>query len=268
MEKFSEIKKVYCIFSDEETRGYFASVKRLVKDCSDAEAAQKAEAAEAALKVANDALKAAKKRAADLQRAAAKNAEKQPEAQKAEAEAQKAAEAAAEAKKAAEAAQKAAEEVQKRCNANTKAGKALQSLAEVMQRKQFGSADINKDFLLTWLPELFNDAQQLCSVKAVKPEEEAAAKEAYKDTPDMLKEKEGILYIYKPRNLFTANGFLTLFCKAADARQKEGKAKLSAAEKEAKKADDAKKEAARIAAYREKIAAYEAKMQKAAEASK
>ncbi len=259
MEKISTIKKVYCVYSDEETRGFFASVKRLQKDCEAAEAAKKALAAEATKKAAEDVLKQAAKREADCKREAAKNEAKQQKAAEAAEAKQKAKEAAEAAAKEAQRAKQAAEAVQKQINGSEKARKAFDALSDVMQRKQFRSEDINKDFLLTWLPELFNDNKELCSVKEVKLEDMQQTREAYKDTPSIIVEKAGSMYIYKPRLLFTANGFLSLFCKAADARTKQGKEAISAAEKEAKRIAAAQREAKRIAAARELIAKFEAK---------
>ena len=259
--KIAEVKKVYTIFSDSETRGFFASLRRLRKDCEDAEAAKQAEAAEAAVKCAMDAAKAAAKRAKDLQRAAQKDAAKAEAA----AEAQKAAEAAAEAvtiaqKDAAIAVQKAAE-AKKRESAES----ALASLAEVMQRKQLKSEDITKDFLLEYLPQKFNAAQQICSIKKVDAAEAEAVREEFakKDLTQLLEERESELYICKPISLFTANTFLSLFCSAAAERSKQQKEASSAAEKEAKAKASAEREAKRIAEYRRKIAEFEAKQQKA-----
>lgn len=272
MEKVNSIaavKKVYTIFSDEETRGFCASLRRLAKDCADAEAAQRFADAEAAAKAEADAAKAAKKRAEDLKRAAAKNESKAAEAAEAEAAAKEAAAKEAEAKKEAQKAQQKAAEAKKRSAASEKAAKALQALADIMQRKGLRAEDITKEYLLQWLPLRFNSLQQICSVKRVEVEEEAKAREDWKEFPAALLEREDRLFLYRPILLFTSNTFFSLFCSAADAKKKAEKEVLSAAEKEAKQREAAEKEARRIEAYRAKIAAYEAKQaQKQQEAQK
>ena len=263
--KIAEVKKCYTIFNDEETRGFFASVKRLQKDCEDAEAAQRAKIAEAEVKSAEDAAKAAEKRSKDAQRAAKKDAAKESAAAEAEQQSAAAVKAVEEAKKRAAVAVQKAAEVQKRINASEKARAALEALAEVMQRKNFASSDICKDFLLQYIPQKFNAAQQLCSVKKVDAAEAEAVREEFAkaDAVQMLEERESELYIFKPILLYTANTFLSLFCSAADARSKQQKAAESAAEKEAKAKESAAREAKRIAEYKRKIAEYEAKQQKA-----
>lgn len=241
MEKISTIKKVYTIFNDEETRGFIASMKRLQKDCEDAQKGKAAEAAEAAVKCAADAVSAARK-------------------QDAKAEARKQLDAA---KKAAAEAKKAAEAVQQR---GPKAIAALEALAEVMQRKGLKPEDICKDYLLQHLPKRFNAAQHICSVSIVAIADEAEARKQYANSADMLIERDEAeagkrLYIYKPINLFTANSFLNLFTAAADAKQKaeaEARKAESAIEKEAKKAEAAKKRAAYYEALRKKLADYDA----------
>lgn len=266
--KIAEVKKVYTIFSDEETRGFCASLRRLQKDCEDAEAQRSAEDASAAVKSAEDALKAAKKAEADKKREAAKKSSEEAQ-KKAEAAAQavSAAESAVnEAQKIAAAAQQKAAEAKKRSASSEKAARALASLADVMQRKNLRAADINKDYLLQNLPLRFNAAQQICSVKLVKLEDEAETRKNFADAANMLVERENRLFIYKPILLFTANTFLSLFCSAADAKRKAEAEASSAAEKEAKKREAAEKEAKRIEAMRAKIAAYEAKQQKASAA--
>lgn len=266
--KISEVKKVYTVFSDEETRGFCASLRRLKKDCEDASAAKAAEAAESSVKVCEDALKAAKKRAEDMQRAAKKDAAKKDAAIDAGSAAVEAAEALAVAKKAAQQAKLRSAEVTKRSAENPKAAKALASLAEVMLQKEFSAEDITKDFLLQYLPQKFNAAGSICKVSAVKPEEEEETRAKFVDTPEALQVVEDTLYIYKPLLLFTANTFLSFFCSAAEARKKENKEVLSAAEKEEKKRAAEERERKRYEAYKAKIAAYEAKQAKKAEAQK
>lgn len=258
--KISEAKKIYCVFADEETRGFCASLRRLQKDCTDAAAKRAETDAAAALKAAADEAKKAAKRAADTKREAAKDATKADKAAAAAEEAKAAAAAEAAAKKAADAAHKAAKEAAKRAAANMRAASALEMLSELMQRKNFAAADITKDFLLQYLPQRFNAANELCRVSVVKAEEEAETREKFADMPQILVERESTLYIYKPLSLFTANSFLSLFCAAADARKKEAAENLSAAEKEAKQREAEEREAKRIAAYKAKIAAYEAKI--------
>lgn len=240
MEKISEVKKVYTFYSDVVTRGFMASLRRLQFDAAEAEAANNLLIAKSNYKAAADAAKAAKS-SAD-----AKSAE-------------------AEAKKTLKAAQKAAAEAAKSSDARKQA---MQALFDVMQRKGLRSSDINKDFLLQWLPQRFNANKTICRVKLVEIADEKEIREKYADFPQMLVERDERLFIYTPIALFTANSFFTLFLTAAMQRRKAAKESESAAEKERKEAEKAERRAKSIAAMRAKVAAYDAEQQKRAEAEK
>lgn len=264
--KISELKKGFCIFSDDETRGFFASVKRLTNYCKIAESGKEAEKSAIDFAEAEKALKEAKKAEADRKREAGKDAKKAEAYENAKGVTEEAKRKAEEARKKAENAKREASEAEKVLNGNEKARKAIANLAEIMQRKHFSSADISKDFLLKWIPERFNANNELCSVKAVKPEEEAETRANFADCPDMLIVNDDTLYIYKPIRLYTANSFLSLIMTASDKREKAGKEKVSAIEKARKEAEKAEKRAKRMESYRQKLAEYDAEIAKKAEA--
>lgn len=243
--KFSEVKKVYTGNADEVQRGYFAMLKRLQKDAEAAEAKKRAEVAALAVADAVKAEEAAQKHFKEV------NGSSAPAETKAEAK--KAAEAAkkrtSEVKKEAEAAKKAAESAFRVCSADGIKPEAVAALADAMQRKNFSKDDLNKEFLLQYIPERFNEAQQLCSRKEVQPEEAEEVRKQYESTPEMLVQKEEKLFIYKPIFLFTANSLLSVFFAAADKRtklQKEAADKRSEAEKAA---DKQKKAEAKFAKF-------------------
>lgn len=243
--KFSEVKKVYTGNADEVQRGFFAMLKRLQKDAEAAEAKKRAAVAALAVTDAEKAEAEAQKHTKEVAGSSAK-AETKAEARAALAEAKKrTSEAKAEAKKA----QKAAEEAQKVCSADGIKPEAVAALAEAMQRKNFKTEDLSKDFLLSYLPERFNAAQQICSRKEVQPEEAEAVRKQYESTPEMLMQKDEKLYVYRPVFLFTANSLLSLFCSAADARSKQQKAEADKRTEAEKAADKQKKAASKYAKF-------------------
>ena len=83
--------------------------------------------------------------------------------------------------------------------------------------------DFTKDFLLSFLPSIFNDNKQICSIKEIADADAEKTRKDYADTPEALREAGGKLYLLRPRTLFTANSLLSLFTKAADARTKAAK---------------------------------------------
>lgn len=243
--KFSEVKKVYTGNADEVQRGYFAMLKRLQKDAAAAEAKKSAEVAALAVADAVKAEEAAQKHCKEVSGSSAKAEVK--------AEAKRSAEAAkkhtSESRKAQKAAQKAAESAFKVCSADGIKPEAVAALADAMQRKNLKPEDLNKDFLVQYLPERFNAAQQLCSRKEVQPEDAEEVRKQYEAQPEMLVQKEEKLYIYKPIFLFTANSLLSIFFAAADKRaklQKEAADKRNEAEKAA---DKQKKASAKYAKF-------------------
>ena len=78
--------------------------------------------------------------------------------------------------------------------------------------------DISPAFIKTWLPQSINKDGKICDLQRVKLENEEATREAYKDTPNMLREIDGNLFILKPVTLWTASKLLTKFAKAARER--------------------------------------------------
>ena len=243
--KFNDVKKVYTGNADEVQRGFYAMLKRLQKDAAAAEARKRAEVAALAVKDAEKAEAAAAQRSKEVSGSSAK-AETKAEAREALAEAKKQTSAAkAEAQKA----QKAAAQALAVCSADGIRPEAVAALAEVMQRKNFRAEDLSKDFLLSYLPERFNAAQQICSRKEVQPEEAEAVRKQYESTPGMLMQKDEKLYIYRPVFLFTANSLFTIFCSAADARSKQQKAEADKRTEAEKAADKQKKAAAKYAKF-------------------
>ena len=243
--KFSEVKKVYTGNADEVQRGYFAMLKRLQKDAAAAEAKKRAEVAALAVADAVKAEEAAQKHYKEVSGSSAKE-ETKAEAKRAAEEAKKHT---SEARKAQKEAQKEAESAFKVCSADGIKPEAVAALADAMQRKNFNAEDLSKDFLLKYLPERFNAAQQLCSRKEVQPEDAEEVRKQYEALPEMLLQVDEKLYIYKPVSLFTANSLLSVFFAAADARtklSKEGEDKRSEAEKAA---DKQKKAAAKYAKF-------------------
>jgi hypothetical protein len=237
MEKISDVKKVYTIYTDLETRGFMASLRRLQKDCAEASAANNLLIAKSNYKSLSDDVKQNV-----VMSAADKNA------------------VIAEAKKAVSVA-KAAAAAAEQSSAERK--NAISALWDVMQRKGLRAEDINKDFLLQWIPQRFNANNVICSVKLVEIADEKEIRDKYAAFPSMLVEREERLFIYKPLLLFTANSFLTLFLTAATQRSKAAKETESAADKERKAAEKAERRAKSIAAMRAKVAAYDAEIEAA-----
>lgn len=234
MEKISDVKKVYTNYTDEETRGFLASLRRLQKDCAEAAAANNLLIAKSNYKsIAEDIKQNNEMSAAD------KNA------------------VIAEAKKAIAIAQKSAAAAEQ---SSDKRKAAINALYDVMQRKGLRAEDINKDFLLQWIPQRFNANNTICSVKLVEIADEKEIREKYAAVPSMLIEREERLFIYKPLLLFTAKSFLDLFLTAATQRSKAAKDTESAADKERKAAEKAERRAKSIAAMRAKVAAYDAEI--------
>ena len=99
-------------------------------------------------------------------------------------------------------------------------------------------------------------------MQRVKLENEEETREAYKDTPNMLREIDGNLFILKPVTLWTASKLLTKFAKAA--RERDAAARY-ASQLEREAAREAKQKAredailARAAEIAARRAAAEAK---------
>lgn len=235
---FSDYKKVYTGSADNVQRGFFAYLRRLQKDAEAAQGEFFAQTAAQDAKKAADAAADAVKKAQAAQQAAKKGAAKQPEAEAAKQAAQEAKEAAKEAQQAAKKAAKDAQEAKKRSAADGIKPEALSALSAVLQKKGLRAADFTKEYLLQYLPAIFDANKQICSRKEIPDEEAQQTRKEYAEMPERLREEDGKLYLLRPRVLFTANSLLSLFTKAADAKAKAAKEAadgLTAAQKEAKK---------------------------------
>ena len=187
------------------------------------------------------------------------------------AEAAKAAKAAAAAAKAkAEAAEARCEEAKRRSeDAAVKAR--IEAARAILDGARLSYEDITPAFIKTWIPQSINEDGKICDLQRVKLENEEAAREAYKDTPNMLREIDGNLFILKPVTLWTASKLLTKFAKAA--RERDAAARYaSQLEREAAReaTQKAREDAilARAAEIAAKRAAAEAKQNEAAAEAK
>ena len=202
-------------------------------------------------------------RALNLDSAKAEAAEAAKAAKAAAAEA-KAAAAAAKAK--AEAAEARCEEAKRRSeDAAVKAR--IEAARAILDGARLSYEDITPAFIKTWIPQSINEDGKICDLQRVKLENEEAAREAYKDTPNMLREIDGNLFILKPVTLWTASKLLTKFAKAA--RERDAAARYaSQLEREAAReaTQKAREDAilARAAEIAAKRAAAEAKQNEAA----
>lgn len=205
----SSIRSSYAKVIDANVRSfgaYLNEVKRDVRALNlDAAAAEAAEATKAAKAAAAAAAEAAK---------AAKAADATDEA-KAAAAAAKAAAAAAKAK--AEAAEARFADAERRSkDAAVKAR--IEAARTILDGAKLSYEDITPAFIKTWIPQSINEDGKICDLQRVKLENEEATREAYKDTPAMLREIDGNLFILKPVTLWTASKLLTKFAKAARER--------------------------------------------------
>ena len=134
------------------------------------------------------------------------------------AEAAKAAKAAAAAAKAkAEAAESRYTEAERRSkDAAVKAR--IEAARSILDGARLSYEDITPAFIKTWIPQSINEDGKICDLQRVKLENEESTREAYKDTPNMLREIDGNLFILKPVTLWTASKLLTKFAKAARER--------------------------------------------------
>jgi hypothetical protein len=255
--KLSDVKKIYTGNAEEVQRGFLASLRRLQEDASAAEAENWLKVQALAVKAAEEAQQKAEAHSKEVKGSSA-SAEVKEAAKK---EAEEARKRTSEARAVLKQMQKEADAAKQRSISAGIKPESLQALAEVMQRKGLRAEDIKKDFLLQYIPERFNESQQLCSVKEVKPEEAEEVRKQFEDTPEVLVQKDEKLFIYKQQRLFTSNTFVTLFTSAADKRakmQKEAADKRSEAEKAA---DKKKKEEARAKKFeelRKRLAEYDA----------
>lgn len=205
----SAIRSNYAKVIDANVRSFGAYLNEVRRDVRalnlDAAKAEAAEAAAEAKAAAAEAAEAAK---------AAKAAEATDEAKAAAAKA-KAAAAAAKAKAEAAAARYA--EAERRSNdAAVKAR--IDAARAILDGARLSYDDINPAFIKTWIPQSINEDGKICDLQRVKLENEEATREAYKDTPNMLREIDGNLFILKPVTLWTASKLLTKFAKAARER--------------------------------------------------
>ena len=184
------------------------------------------------------------------------------------AKAAKAAEATDEAKAAAAAAKAKAEAAEARCEeakrrSEDAAVKArIEAARAILDGARLSYEDITPAFIKTWIPQSINEDGKICDLQRVKLENEEATREAYKDTPNMLREIDGNLFILKPVTLWTASKLLTKFAKAA--RERDAAARY-ASQLEREAAREAKQKAredailARAAEIAARRAAAEAK---------
>lgn len=254
----SAIRSSYAKVIDANVRSFGAylnevrrDVRALNLEAVKAEAAAAAADAKAAAAAAAEAAKAAK--AAD----ATDEAKAEAAAAKAEAAAQK--------QKAEAAAARYADA--ERRSRDAAAAARIEAARAILDGARLSYDDINPAFIKTWLPQSINEDGKICDLQRVKFENEAAAREAYKDAPAMLREVDGNLFILKPVVLWTASKLLTKFAKAA--RERDAAARY-ASQLEREAAREAKQKAredailARAAEIAAKRAAAEAKQNEAA----
>ena len=240
----SVIRSSYAKVIDANVRSfgaYLNEVKRDVRalnlDSAKAEAAAAAAAAKAAAEEAAAAAKAAKA-----------------------AEATDEVKAAAAAAKAEAAATRYAEAERRSKDAMVKSR--IEAARAILDGARLSYEDITPAFIKTWLPQSINEDGKICDLQRVKLENEEATREAYKDTPNMLREIDGNIFILKPVTLWTASKLLTKFAKAA--RERDAAARY-ASQLEREAAREAKQKAredailARAAEIAARRAAAEAK---------
>lgn len=253
----SAIRSSYAKVIDANVRSFGAYLNEVRRDVRALNLeAVKAEAAAAAADA-----KAAAAAAAE----AAKAAKAEPTTDKLKAAAEAKAEAAAQKQKAEAAATRYAEAERRSRDFAVKTR--IEEARAILDGARLSYDDINPAFIKTWLPQSINEDGKICDLQRVKLENEEATREAYKDTPAMLREIDGNLFILKPVILWTASKLLTKFAKAA--RERDAAARY-ASQLEREAAREAKQKAredailARAAEIAAKRAAAEAKQNEAA----
>ena len=94
----------------------------------------------------------------------------------------------------------------------------IEAARAILDGARLSYEDITPAFIKTWIPQSINEDGKICDLQRVKLENEEATREAYKETPNMLREIDGNLFILKPVTLWTASKLLTKFAKAARER--------------------------------------------------
>ena len=262
---------VNCVYLAEVAKQAAAKAAEAAKAAKAAKAAAAADAeAAAAAKAVNEAQQAAKQAAAAA-KADKKNAEAAAAAKAAKqaaADAEAAAQsieiyaAAQQADAAAKQAAADAEAAQKRAEAAAahavSEAKHVEALRIALDKSAFKAEDITPAFLRTWLANAMDINGNICDVKRIALEDEAEAREML--PAERLVMIDNVLCYLKPIALWTFSKCMQKFAAAAKARAKHIAAGRQAEREAAKAAAEAK----RIAAYKMRIAEYEAQQAAAA----